>query len=114
MPSRKGFPFAKTVTVLAVTFGVALGMCGLNYVLLMGFGMARGGAPRAAQYVAPVIGVLGFIELAVMILSGPALVITVIAWVISEAVGSPGVSEPQRLLGNSQPGTKNDESDRES
>jgi len=109
MSSHKGFPFAKMVAILAIVFGVALGMCGLNYALLMGFGLARGGVPGVAQYAGPVLGILGFIELAVMILTGPALVITVIVWVISEVIGSPGGSEPQKLFDDSNHARKNDE-----
>lgn len=101
MPSRSGFPFAKTVTVLASIFGIALGMCGLNYLLLFGLGAARGGSAKLAQFVGPVAGVLGFIELAAMLITAPLLVITVIAWIISGAFASRGGSAPQRLLDDS-------------
>jgi hypothetical protein len=67
--------FPKIVTVLAVTFAVALGACGLTVLA-----SSHGGG----QYAMP----LGILELAVMILSAAGLVVTVVVWVIASAIGN--------------------------
>ena len=109
MPSRSGFPFAKIVTILASIFGVALGMCGLNFVLLTGMSNAGNGPGKLIQAVGPVLGVLGFIELAAMVITGPLLLIAVIGWVISEAFGSRGGSEPQKLFDETRSKSERDQ-----
>jgi hypothetical protein len=57
--------FAKIVTVLAIVFGVALGSCGITAVLAIGGGSIN-------QSVGAAFMVLGYAELAVMILSSGA------------------------------------------
>jgi len=81
-------PFAKIVAVLAVTFGVSLGLCGLTFVLSSGGG--SGGI---------FVG-LGLLELISMALSAAGLLVTLFAWVLLTAVGSFGqnVSQPQKLF----------------
>ena len=106
MPSRSGFPFAKTVTVLASIFGIALGLCGMNLVLLR-FGIGRGGPE--SYFGGPVLSTLGLIELAAMAISGPLLVVTVIVWVISGALGTGRGSDPQRLFDNSDSDSAKDD-----
>lgn len=93
----KGFPFSKIVVVLACTFGVGLGLCGLNAVLSVS-GAAMGGV---GSFIAPLRGIVGIVSLAAMVLSALGLVSTVIAWVVAEAfgLGRPR-SEPQRLFEN--------------
>jgi hypothetical protein len=97
MPSRSGFPFAKTVTVLAIAFGIALGMCGLNAVL-MSTPIGRGGP--GDEFGRPALVVLGLIELAVMAISGPLLVLTVIVWIIADATSNRRQPGTQTLFGD--------------
>jgi hypothetical protein len=88
-------PFARIVTVLAVAFGVALGLCGLNLA------MATGGVFRSAGQVGSSILVgAGLLEVAVLVLSGVGLLLTVVVWVVASAVSgaSGNGSEPQRLF----------------
>ena len=66
--------FPKVVTVLAVTFAVSLGACGLT-------GIASSGG--ASDILVP----LGFIELAVILLSAFGLVLTAVVWIIAAALG---------------------------
>jgi hypothetical protein len=64
--------FAKIVTVLAVVFGVSLGMCGVTAALSSKIG-------RAESILIP----LGVAELITMGLSAVGLLLTVIVWVIA-------------------------------
>jgi hypothetical protein len=68
--------FPKVVTVLAVTFAVSLGACGLT-----GIGIAKpdGGSD--------ILVWLGFIELAVIFLSAFGLVLTAVVWIVGAALG---------------------------
>jgi hypothetical protein len=66
--------FPKVVTVLAITFGVALGACGLT-----GIAATRGGNDAFVS--------LAFIELAVILLSAVGLILTVVVWIIASALG---------------------------
>lgn len=66
--------FPKVVTILAITFGVALGACGLT-----GIAATRGGNDALMS--------LAFIELAVILLSAVGLVLTVVVWIIASAFG---------------------------
>jgi hypothetical protein len=70
-------PFAKIVTMLAVVFGISLGMCGL-----MGVFSARLGS---AQEVAVVFGVLGA---GGILISVVGLVATIALWVVLSVVRS--------------------------
>ena len=81
--------FPKIVTVLAVTFAVALGACGLT-----GTGIATSGG--GSDILVP----LGFIELAVILLSAFGLVLTGVVWIIAAALGKTEHrgSAPQRLF----------------
>lgn len=91
-------PFAKIVIVLASAFGIALGLCGMNLVLLnLGIGV---GHNSGNYFGGPLLSTLGIVELAVMVISAVGLVITVAAWVITSAVGGfrRGESEPQQLF----------------
>lgn len=82
--------FPKIVTVLAITFGVALGACGLT---------ALTSSTKAAQYLLP----FGLVELAVMALSALGLVLTVFVWLVAAAIGNrrPGTT---RLFDDSDNG----------
>lgn len=79
--------FPKVVTVLAITFGVALGACGLT-----GIAATRGGNDALVS--------LAFIELALILLSAVGLVLTVVVWIIASALGKTEHrgSAPQRLF----------------
>lgn len=82
--------FPKVVTVLAITFGVAIGACGLTAL-----GSAKGGGNYLVT--------LGLIELAVILLSALGLIVTVIVWIVASLLGQTGYkgSEPQRLFNDS-------------
>lgn len=84
--------FSKIVVILASTFGVALGACGLT-------AWASSGINDSGRFL---IG-FGFLELAVMILSALGLVFTVLLWVIASIFGnrSDSDSEPIRIFDNS-------------
>jgi Na+-driven multidrug efflux pump len=79
--------FPKIVTVLAVTFAVALGACGLTVLA-----SSHGGG----EYAMP----LAILELAVMVLAAVGLIVTVVVWVVASAFGnlSSKGSETQRLF----------------
>jgi FtsH-binding integral membrane protein len=76
-PRRKVFTFAKVVTVLAIVFVVSLGLCGVT--------SAISSASPSQQNIYIVIMFAG---LGGSVLSGLALFVTVIAWIISAVAGS--------------------------
>lgn len=88
-------PFAKIVIVLAISFGVALGLCGLNLALVTS-GVARGNN----GFGGPIFGYLGILELAVMALAAVGLLVTTALWVVLSAVSgfSRKGTEPQKLF----------------
>ncbi len=101
MPQR--INFAKIVTVLAVAFGVGLGLCGLSFVL------ASSGFRSNEEFGVDSLGVAP-VSLVVMILSAFGLAIAVIAWVLAAIFGSSssggGGSEPRRLFDDKDDGDK--------
>ena len=74
-PTRH-FPFAKIVIFFAVTFGIGVGLCGLDFFL-------------AAHHIGKVegygVGPLDGPSILIMLLSGIGLILTIMAWVISSA-----------------------------
>lgn len=74
--------FPKVVTVLAVTFGVALGACGLTALV------GRGDTAMT----------FGIVELAVMVLSAIGLIVAVIVWIIVTAIGDRGGGTPKLFV----------------
>lgn len=82
-------PFAKIVTVLAIGFGVALGLCGLTGALST---MARGNVGF--------LGPLVIIELGAMLLCAVGLVLTVVVWVVAAIIdkSTHKGSDPRRLF----------------
>jgi hypothetical protein len=84
--------FPKVVTILASTFGIALGACGLT-------ALASSRITGGGGFLLP----LAFIELGVMILSAVGLVLTVLVWIIASILGYTGShgSEPQQLFHSS-------------
>ncbi len=76
-PRGKVFTFAKVVTVLAIVFVVSLGLCGVT--------SAISSASPSQQNVYIVIMFAG---LGGSVISGLALFVTVIAWIIVAIAGS--------------------------
>lgn len=89
-----GVSFAKLVVVMAVAFGVGLGLCGLDYLL------AANGIGKSTEEFG--VGPLDGVSLVVMILSALGLVVTLVAWIIVAILGGFGIGrvsdEPQKLL----------------
>jgi ABC-type dipeptide/oligopeptide/nickel transport system permease component len=81
-------PFTRIVTVLAIVFGVSLGLCGLTLVV-------SNGADGAGFLMG-----LGMLELIAMALSALGLLLTLVAWVTLAVIGSfqAKVSQPQKLF----------------
>lgn len=72
--------FPKVISVLAATFGIALGACGLTAIASMKFpGMAS----------------LGMLELAVIILSAAGLVLMAFLWVVASLLGQRQPRDPE-------------------
>lgn len=83
--------FAKIITILAIVFGVSLGLCGLTYA-------ASIKVPGDGQWII----IFGILELAAILLSAIGLVITVIVWIVASATGYRGSSnDPQKLFDDS-------------
>jgi hypothetical protein len=85
--------FARIIAILAIVFGISLGLCGLNFfVVTSGMGREIG--------IAPFLGFAGIAELALMALSGIGLVLAAIVWVIASMFGqfNNRNSEPERLF----------------
>jgi hypothetical protein len=79
-------PFAKIVVALAVAFGLGLGLCGLDFFLLV-----RGGGTHTQGFG---VGAVGVLSLTVLSLSAIGLVVTVILWVVLAVVASANRKEP--------------------
>jgi O-antigen ligase len=97
--------FARIVTVLAVTFGISAGLCGLTAVLSS---QARGSGSALIF--------IGALELIVMALSALGLVLTVIAWVVASIAGGGGSGKhdgPQKLFENSDVTKSSDQDDQQ-
>lgn len=70
-PKRVNFP--KILTVLAITFAIASGLCGMN-------GFAVSFLARGHNMVATILVIAGSLELLVMILSGVGVLVMLVAW----------------------------------
>lgn len=68
--------FRKTVTVLAVAFGIASGLCGLNFLAVYTMG-------RASIYPPMPLILTAYAESAVMIFSAAGLLLCLLWWAIS-------------------------------
>jgi len=80
-PKAKRFPFAKIVVVMAVSFLVGVGLCGLDYAL------GAHGYGRTGEFsVGPIDG----LSLLVMILSLTGLVLSLVVWALAAIVRSAG------------------------
>jgi hypothetical protein len=80
-------PFAKIIAVLAIAFGVSLGLCGLNLILSINGGRS--------QQASALLGIASYAELAGILLSAFGLVITVIAWVVLSIASRFGPADPR-------------------
>jgi hypothetical protein len=80
-------PFVKIITVLAIVFGISLGLCGVTF---LSSGRGSGGF---------LIG-FGMLELAAIVLSAAGLALTLVAFVTLSIFGgfSEKVSQPQKLF----------------
>ena len=72
-PSVSRISFAKVVVVLAVVFGIGVGLCGLDIFL------ASKGIRKSTEEFG--VGPLDGVSIVVMVVSALGLVITVIAWI---------------------------------
>jgi hypothetical protein len=88
--------FSKVVTILAVTFVVAIGACGLTAFASNSFGSFA--------------VVLGVIELGVMILSAIGLAVMLILWLIAAIMGVNRTAGSD-TMGLSDPKDENDKRD---
>jgi prepilin signal peptidase PulO-like enzyme (type II secretory pathway) len=90
-PLVERITFVKVVTVLAVAFGLGVGLCGLDFLL------ASGGIGKSHGEFG--VGPLDAPSLIVMTLSACGLVVTTFLWVVFAAVRSFSRkdSEPPRL-----------------
>jgi hypothetical protein len=86
-------PFAKILVVLTVVFGIALGLCGVTFVLALN---ASGGNSPAGL----LLSIAAPVELVMMALSFVGMVVVAIFWVVlSVARGNKAEdSERQRLI----------------
>jgi len=66
------FNFAKVMAVLAVVFGVSLGLCGLTAVVASA---------------APPLAMLGALEMAAMLLSLLGMIVVGLAWLVATIAG---------------------------
>jgi membrane protein implicated in regulation of membrane protease activity len=82
-------PFAKIVTVLAIVFGISLGLCGVTFIFSSGGGSGSGFF----------IG-LGMLELVALGVSMAGLLLTLLVFVTLSIFGgfSEKVSQPQKLV----------------
>jgi hypothetical protein len=91
-PLADQIPFAKIVTVLAISFGVGLGLCGLDATLLARF------RSHYAEFGPNTI--VGGIGAWAILLSGVSLILTIMMWIFVSVAKSFGRndSEPQELF----------------
>lgn len=92
IPLMDPIPFVKIVIVLAVTFGIAVGLCGLSGTLRPPMG------PDPSEEFGG--GLLGVGSMIVMLLSAAGLLLTGAAWFLAAIIGglSPRGSDVQRLF----------------
>ncbi len=63
LPEKNKTGLAKAATICAITLGISLGLCGLNFV---GF---AGASSRRIDWLVPVLGITGYIEIAGIVFS---------------------------------------------
>lgn len=78
--------------ILAITFGIALGLCGLNFAAVSGL-RGRGG-------LGTLLITTAWLELAAMILSAVGLLLCLVGWGVRSVIANlrHGRSTPQRLF----------------
>jgi hypothetical protein len=89
-------PFVKIITILAVTFSIGLGLCGLTYAL-----NTAGVAKYNGSFYPDLLGLL---SLVVMVVSFLGLIVASLAYGVLSSLGSLGIIRPggeiQRLFDN--------------
>jgi len=82
------FPFAKIITVLAIVFGVSLGLCGVTFVVALSGGKDN------------FLAGFGILELIAMGVSLAGLLLTALVFMTLSIFGSSSgkVSQPQELV----------------
>ena len=98
-PLVRRIPFTKIVVILAVTFGIGFGMCGLSAFVA--------GAMHSSRSAGNFLAIVMIIDAGVIVLSAIGLVLTVIVWVILSIIGRSSVNQ-------SAPPTLNDSPHRDS
>lgn len=73
-PLVRRIPFVKIVIILAVTFGIGFGMCGLSVFVA--------GAMHNSRSSGNALAILMIVDAAVILLSAIGLVVTILLWVI--------------------------------
>jgi hypothetical protein len=86
-------PFAKITAVMAATFVVSLGLCGLSGMLSSPFGPSP-----SEEFGGGFVGNMGLI---LFLLSALGLVVTLIAWPLVAVFGDKS-NDPQRLFDDKQ------------
>ena len=94
-PLAQRIPFAKIVIILACTFGLGIGLCGITAF--------AAGAMHGSRSSENFLAVLGIIDAALILLSAVGLVVSVIAWVVFSLTGRSGSNQtdPQTLFDSS-------------
>ena len=85
-------PFSRIFTILAVIFGVALGLCGLNTLITVPLSHV----PQSASVV--IVGLI-FIEAGAMLLSGLGMALTALLWLVLAVARSLARGESSRVDG---------------
>ncbi len=83
MPWHNQTGLAKLAAILATVLGIALGLCGANFVAVMKFAVGRPGAPSSiSTWVGQGLMVTAYLELALMILSAAGLIVIALVAII--------------------------------
>jgi hypothetical protein len=97
----EGVNLPKIVAILAVIFGISLGMCGLNVLAVSAFSRGNGGP-------AQLLIATAWLELFVMIISGLGLIMALILWGVDSLFSKGPKRNPdiQRLFDDNDQGDK--------
>jgi hypothetical protein len=106
MSIRDHINFPKIVTILAVVFGIGVGLCGLDYFL------AAHNIGKSHEEFG--VGPLDGVSILVMLLSAAGLVLAVLAWIVAAILGRTGSgrdeANPQTPFHSTDDSTKDDNS----
>lgn len=78
-PLAQRIPFAKIVIILACTFGLGIGLCGITAF--------AAGAMHGSRSTQNLLAILGIIDAGLILLSALGLVVTVLLWIIFSLTG---------------------------